>query len=40
VNFLNPAAAGEVADGLETYAQRHGIRRLTDLVGALELPVR
>ena len=40
VNFLNPAAAGEVADGLETYAQRHGIRRLSDLVGALEVPAR
>jgi dihydroorotate dehydrogenase (NAD+) catalytic subunit len=40
INFLNPAAAGEVADGLEAYAQRHGIRRLTDLVGALEVPAR
>ena len=40
INFLNPAAAGEVADGLEAYAQRHGLRRLTDLVGALEVPAR
>jgi dihydroorotate dehydrogenase (NAD+) catalytic subunit len=40
VNFLNPAVAGEVADGLEAYARRHGIARLTDLVGALEVPAR
>jgi dihydroorotate dehydrogenase (NAD+) catalytic subunit len=40
INFLNPAAAGEVADGLEAYAQRHGLRRLSDLVGALEVPAR
>jgi dihydroorotate dehydrogenase (NAD+) catalytic subunit len=40
INFLNPGAAGEVADGLEAYAQRQGLRRLSDLVGALEVPVR
>jgi dihydroorotate dehydrogenase (NAD+) catalytic subunit len=40
INFLNPAAAGEVADGLESYARRHGVCRLRDLVGALEVPPR
>jgi dihydroorotate dehydrogenase (NAD+) catalytic subunit len=39
-NYLNPAAAGEVADGLTAYAERHGFPRVTDLVGALELPAR
>jgi dihydroorotate dehydrogenase (NAD+) catalytic subunit len=39
-NYLNPALAGEVADGLVAYAERHGVARLSDLVGALELPVR
>ena len=39
-NYLNPAIAGEVADGLVAYAERHGIGRLRDLVGALEFPAR
>ncbi len=39
-NYLNPAVAGEVADGLEAYAERHGIACLRDLVGALEFPGR
>jgi len=37
-NYLNPAAAGEVADGVRAYASRHGFKRVADLVGALELP--
>ncbi len=39
-NYLNPAIAGEVADGLVAYAERHGIARLCDLIGALEFPAR
>ncbi len=39
-NYLNPAIAGEVADGLVAYAERHGVARLRDLVGALEFPAR
>ncbi len=35
-NYLNPAIAGEVADGIFSYAERHGFARVTDLVGALE----
>ena len=35
-NYLNPAIAGEVADGISSYAERHGFARVTDLVGALE----
>ncbi len=40
VNYLNPAAAGEVADGLRAYAERHGLSHLRDLVGGLEMPRR
>jgi len=35
-NYLEPGIAGEVADGLVAYAERHGVARLADLVGALE----
>jgi dihydroorotate dehydrogenase (NAD+) catalytic subunit len=37
-NYLDPAAAGAVVDGLTAYAARHGFRRVRDLVGALEVP--
>jgi dihydroorotate dehydrogenase (NAD+) catalytic subunit len=37
-NYLDPAVAGEIADGVAAYAQRHGFSRVADLVGALELP--
>jgi dihydroorotate dehydrogenase (NAD+) catalytic subunit len=37
-NYLNPAAAGEIVDGVEDYLKRHGIERVSDLVGALEIP--
>jgi dihydroorotate dehydrogenase (NAD+) catalytic subunit len=40
VNYLNPAAAGEVADGLVRWAEERGVARLADLVGALEMPGR
>ena len=39
-NYLNPAIAGEVADGVVAYAARHGFARVADLVGALETPRR
>jgi dihydroorotate dehydrogenase (NAD+) catalytic subunit len=39
-NYLNPAAAGEIADGMASWAEEHGISRLGDLVGALEAPGR
>jgi dihydroorotate dehydrogenase (NAD+) catalytic subunit len=39
-NYLEPHIAGDVADGLVAYAERHGIARLADLTGALELPAR
>lgn len=39
-SYLDPAAAGRVVDGLVAYAERHGVRRIADLVGALELPAR
>jgi dihydroorotate dehydrogenase (NAD+) catalytic subunit len=37
-NYLDPAAAGEIADGIAAYLDRHGIARVSDLVGALEIP--
>lgn len=37
-NYLNPAVAGEIVDGIEDYLKRHGIERISDLVGALEIP--
>ena len=39
-NYLEPHIAGDVADGLAEYAERHGIARLADLTGALELDKR
>jgi len=37
-NYLDPAVAGEIVDGIEDYLKRHGIERVSDLVGALEIP--
>jgi dihydroorotate dehydrogenase (NAD+) catalytic subunit len=37
-NYLDPAVAGVIADGIEAYLTRHGISRSSDLVGALEIP--
>ncbi len=34
-SYLNPMAAGEVAEGLAKYAARHGVDRIIDLVGTL-----
>ncbi len=39
-NYLDPAASAAVADGIEDYARRHGVARVADLIGALELPGR
>ncbi len=36
-NYLDPTAAGSVVDGIIAYAGRHGIRRVSDLIGALDL---
>jgi dihydroorotate dehydrogenase (NAD+) catalytic subunit len=37
-NYLDPAAAGSVVDGVRAYAGRHGYRAVRDLIGALDLP--
>jgi len=37
-NYLNPAIAGEIAEGIVAYAARHGFERIADLTGALEPP--
>jgi dihydroorotate dehydrogenase (NAD+) catalytic subunit len=34
-NFVNPTAALEIRDGIETYCRRHGVRDVVDLVGSL-----
>jgi dihydroorotate dehydrogenase (NAD+) catalytic subunit len=39
-NYLDPTVAGVIADGIEAYLKRNGIRRVSDLVGALEIPQR
>ena len=39
-NYLDPAAAVAVADGIAAYAVRKGFARVRDLVGALEFPAR
>ncbi|MCH2187173.1 dihydroorotate dehydrogenase [Myxococcota bacterium] len=36
-NYINPMAAGEIADGILDYAKRHGFARVADLVGALDV---
>ncbi|MDJ0786547.1 MAG: dihydroorotate dehydrogenase [Myxococcota bacterium] len=35
-SYLNPAAAGEVADGIAAYCERHGVASVRELIGALE----
>jgi len=37
-NYLDPTASARVAEGLEAYAESHGVARIGDLIGALELP--
>jgi dihydroorotate dehydrogenase (NAD+) catalytic subunit len=37
-NFLNPMAAVEVAEGVGEYCARHGVERVSDLVGVVEFP--
>jgi dihydroorotate dehydrogenase (NAD+) catalytic subunit len=39
-NYLQPAVAGDVADGIASFAERQGLARVSDFVGALELPQR
>jgi dihydroorotate dehydrogenase (NAD+) catalytic subunit len=39
-NYLDPAVAGSVVEGIAAYCARHGVRRVSELVGALEWPKR
>ncbi len=39
-SFVDPSAAVRVGEGIAAYLERHGIGRLSELVGALELPPR
>ncbi len=36
-NFANPRACEEVISGIEAYCRRHRVKKVTDLVGALEV---
>jgi dihydroorotate dehydrogenase (NAD+) catalytic subunit len=36
--FVDPATPNKILDGLSAYLQQQGIERLTDLVGALQMP--
>ena len=38
VNFVNPRASIEMAEGLETYCRQSGIKSLKQLVGAVNMP--
>jgi dihydroorotate dehydrogenase (NAD+) catalytic subunit len=35
-NFFNPYATVEIAEGIEAYMQRHGVEKVTDLIGAVK----
>lgn len=35
-SYLNPTAAGDVADGIAAYCERHGVARVRDLIGTLD----
>jgi len=39
-NFVDPFIWSKLVDGVTAYMARHGVERLTDLVGSLELPAR
>ena len=39
-NFVDPFIWSTLLDGLRDYMTRHGVERVTDLVGSLELPAR
>ena len=39
-NYLDPSAAGEIADGIARFAEEQGISRVASLTGALEWPKR
>jgi dihydroorotate dehydrogenase (NAD+) catalytic subunit len=37
-NYMNPMASAEIVEGIEAYAQRHGVARVSDLIGCLDAP--
>jgi dihydroorotate dehydrogenase (NAD+) catalytic subunit len=36
-HFINPRAALDIIDGIEAYLVRHGIAKISDLIGSLEI---
>jgi len=39
-NFVDPFIWSKILDGLSSYMERHGVSRMTDLVGSLDIPQR
>ncbi len=39
-NFVDPFIWSKILDGLSSYMERHGVSRVTDLVGSLDIPQR
>ena len=39
-NYLDPGVSAAIADGMQAWAEAHGVGRLADLVGTLEMPGR
>jgi dihydroorotate dehydrogenase (NAD+) catalytic subunit len=37
-NYLDPEAAGRIAEGIEAWCRRHDVARVAELVGALRMP--
>jgi len=37
-NFIAPMAAVEIVEGIEKWCRDQGVRKLSDLIGALKLP--
>jgi len=39
-NYLKPAGGARSGRGIEAHARRHGVARVADLVGTIEVPAR
>jgi dihydroorotate dehydrogenase (NAD+) catalytic subunit len=39
-NFVDPFIWGKILDGIAAYMERHGVSRVADLVGSIEIPQR
>ncbi len=39
-NFVDPFIWGKILDGISSYMERHGVSRVADLVGSVDIPQR